>query len=621
VRRRRDAGPQVHRRFSVIHRRERARPRRSKKYERLTAVGLGVTSLLVVAWSMPRSVSAAVDPVSLSSSWTDSLNGQFENVWEPAMRTKTAHSVEIDNAISIGDQFAKEALVKGQRDFVVSGTRLTTADLARGKNKTADSFVSVPISAAGLVFAMRPSILTNGQWQQETPGPLDENGEETDPIVSPYDGPLNAPATLLADLVQSRLDFLANPRFTVANAGLRITEGHTPVDIIARSDPGALNVHLQHYFAVDATTQWNAIMKQYGQPAGYFGEFWAVNESPTRSLNSSLVVALADNKPPGNGTGNAEGGIVGVTTPGGLKSARERFPLSDFRALTIPNAAAKWVAPTPESITAGVLAGVKSTASGLTFTEDAALTDTTLTTAYPLTWVNWLLAPSTGLSIDKTNAIATLIRYVVSDGNAANSTVGDAALPPVLVTEALAKANALVASNCVGTDRRVVSTTDVGPFAPNATLKNVGTMSWCEAVVAPPPTTTAPPTTTTRAATTPTRTTTTPSTTSTTSTTTTTTTTQSEPATPSFPTQVPRATTPPPVTTTAVAAPPPTTVAPTPATTVPVAQNAAPQPDPVSLPFGDPQPQAPPFDRLTTMGLGGGGLFGAVRRWIRSGVR
>ena len=606
-------------------------------HDRLTAIALAATSVIVVMWSLPHPVSAATPPVSvaLSSSWADSLNGQFEDTWEPAMRTKTATPVEVDNAISIGDQFAKLALVKGQRDFVVSGTPLTADDLAKGKNKTAASFISIPISAVGQAIAIRSPISSNGVgWYTVTPGAIDPvTKEEGDPVYKPYSGPLNMPASLLADLIVARSQALNNSRFVADNPlpnKATFAIGDDGVAVIARSDPGAMDLHFQHFLAVGAPANWNQYLPQYKLPNGYYSDSWAISESPTRSLDGSMMNAVADQKSPTGGF--ASGGTIGITTPGGLARANVRFPFVDIRAMQIKNAAGSYVAATPDSITAGVLAGVKTDASGLVFTEDAALTDKTATTAYPLTWLNWLQAPATGLSIDKTNAIATLVRYVVTDGNAANAPLGDAPLPPVLVKEALARADALVVSNCTGTDRQVVTRSDPGPFAPNAKLTGVGSFKWCDVITPPPPTTTAAstttvPATTTTPATTTVRTTTTSSVTSTTSTSSTTT--LPEPQTPATPISrsagntAPRTVSP----TTTIPPPPPTTTVGTPSTTVasstttPGAQTAPPATDPVQLPFGEPQPTSPPFDRLTTMAIGGGGMFGALRRWFRGGAR
>jgi hypothetical protein len=285
------------------------------------------------------------------------------------------------------------------------------------------------------------------------------------------------------------------------------------------------------------------------------------------------------------------------------------------------------VAATPATIAAGVLAGVKSGPGGLTFTEDAGLLDKTATTAYPLTWLNWLHAPATGLTVEKTNAIATLVRYVVTDGAAAHLPLGEASLPKVLSDEALVRADALVTSNCVGVDRKVVTRAGPGPFAPNGKLTGVASMKWCEAVAVAPPTTstTIAPTTTVRTTTTRAPAITTSSSSSSTTTTTTTevpvevagrTVTNNSGGSSSTPRT---ATTLAPTTTVPPAAATTTTAAPT--TTTPAVSNLAPQTDPAELPFGEPQPSTPAFDRLTTMFVGGGGLFGAVRRWMRSGLR
>src|SRR5262249_10094922 len=78
-----------------------------------------------------------------------------------------------------------------------------------------------------------------------------------------------------------------------------------------------------------------------------------------------------------------------------------------------------------------------------------------------------------------------------TDGQAVATGVGEGRLSDALVKKALAGADALVTSNCTGSDRRIVKSTDPGPMAPaNAeNMHAIGDMLHCEAV-GPAPTTT-----------------------------------------------------------------------------------------------------------------------------------
>src|SRR5262249_22722230 len=145
--------------------------------------------------------------------------------------------------------------------------------------------------------------------------------------------------------------------------------------------------------------------------------------------------------------------------------------------------------PTPDSITKAVAAGGGKALYALTHD---------VPDAYPLVWVDRLYAPATGLSIEKTEGMAMLIRYLATSGQAKAAPVGEGQLSPALVTEALTAADSLVTSNCAAAGGEVVKSDDPGPLAPaSATaMTKIGPMLHCQVPV--------PPTTTTTTFTTPT---------------------------------------------------------------------------------------------------------------------
>jgi hypothetical protein len=88
------------------------------------------------------------------------------------------------------------------------------------------------------------------------------------------------------------------------------------------------------------------------------------------------------------------------------------------------------------------------------------------TPAYPLTYVDDLYAPAQGLSADKAEATATVIRYLATAGQDAMAAQGDGRLSPPLVAQALAAANQVIASNCTQPGEQVAINGDVGRYAP-----------------------------------------------------------------------------------------------------------------------------------------------------------
>lgn len=574
--------------------------------DRVFAVVLAVVSVGLVLGPLPRSGAQAEPAIELRSSWYDGLATQLEDVWEPAMRLQTKSSVEVDNTIAVGDAFARRFLYQGQRDFVVTGSPLPEAELQALPAGT--SFVSLPFSVSSLVLAMRQPAQVNA-WVSETRGPPDEDGEPT-VIRTPYEGPLRVQASLITDAIQLGIEVVRDPRFRADNDNVRLSSGGGFTWLIARSDPSSLNVQLQRFLSTNDTARWNQMLALYGHGPDFVSESFPINEASTRSLDGSMMASLADVRTPREGL--ATSGTIGLTTLARLKAAQARFPGAGFRPLTLKNAAGTWVTPSIDSITAGINGGLATTPAGLAFTDNAAMTNPALRNAYPLTWLNYLHAPSKGLSIDKTNALASFIRYAVTDGQSAHDVAGDPRLPAPLVGIALAQANALVESNCSAAKGVVTKRNDPGPFVPAGTLTGVTEMSWCSPAPPPAPTTTEP------------------------STTTTTTTTTPPPV--SLPVTLPPATAarvaPPAVTSPRPTAPPatsapttvPSTTTPAPTTTVATQvagateQRTAADAVPVDLPYGTPSNEPPPFNRLTTMAVGGGGLYAALRRWFRRSV-
>jgi hypothetical protein len=146
------------------------------------------------------------------------------------------------------------------------------------------------------------------------------------------------------------------------------------------------------------------------------------------------------------------------------------------------NANKDWVAPNPASINAAVDAGGDQPLYALT---------NKVPNAYPLVWVDKMYVKASGLSAEKTEALATIIRYVAVAGQSVMAQHNDGQLSPALVKEALAAADQVEKSNCKGSDRVLVQSTDPGRYAPNIdAMKSIGTMYHCNPSASAPSTTT-----------------------------------------------------------------------------------------------------------------------------------
>jgi hypothetical protein len=190
---------------------------------------------------------------------------------------------------------------------------------------------------------------------------------------------------------------------------------------------------------------------------------------------------------------NANAGVLAPIPSSVIKEPRDTWapifhpPANFIELLPILNANGEWVAPTTASITKAAAAGLDNPLYAF---------DHKVAGAYPFTWIDHLYAPAHGLSIEKTEGLATLIRYMATGGQDVAASVGEGRLPDALVQQSLQAADSLVLSNCVGADRRVVSSSDPGPYGSKIpALASIGTMLHCEPTGVPESTTTVPTTT------------------------------------------------------------------------------------------------------------------------------
>jgi ABC-type phosphate transport system substrate-binding protein len=178
----------------------------------------------------------------------------------------------------------------------------------------------------------------------------------------------------------------------------------------------------------------------------------------------------------GFGLGGNDAGAIGVLPPSALAASQQGAIVgaSPLLFVAVQDFNGDWVQPTPKTIDNAVNASSQPL---------YALTHP-VANAYPLTWVDYLYVKANGLSADKTEAMATLIRYLATDGQAAAAPWGEGTLSPALVTQALNAANQVVSSDCPGSGGQIVKNSSPGSDAPNLSgIDAIGTMLHC---VAPP---------------------------------------------------------------------------------------------------------------------------------------
>ena len=408
-----------------------------------------------------------------------------------------------------GSFLGRQDLLAGTADFALSGVGFTPAQLSAAHRTSAD-FIDAPIAVATLgILTLLPANARPGF--QSLVVRCDPNGDPstwppgvTDPfdpvngciIWTPYSGPVRIPdENLAAMLFQYQLDAngggIDEPlsswndpavlaAFGVPNLNsVPAKRGPTPV---LRSDSDETNYFLQQFAAQYAPSVWSGLQKVDPE-----AKWEPITEALPRQASASRGEAdqqaelIGVNSDPASGT-VPFGGAIADVPPAALVAVKSTYPDSKLSFAQLQNANGDWVAPTPASIDAAVDAGGDAPLYAFAHKVPG---------AYPFVWVDHLYAPAHGLSIAKTEGLATLIRYLATAGQAAAAPVGEGRLSQSLVTQALAAADALVRSNCTGADRQIVQNSDPGPVAPaGGAMAAIGPMLHCEPVSAPTSTTT-----------------------------------------------------------------------------------------------------------------------------------
>jgi ABC-type phosphate transport system substrate-binding protein len=402
-----------------------------------------------------------------------------------------------------GSYFGRQDLVGGDADFAISGLPFTKEQLD-GVKGGASAFISAPVSVATLATLVEPPY--GGFVSQEikcdpddpsTWPPYVTDGSIGCVVRTPITDPIRIPNR---NLVAMYLNYGGGAVGSAPalnnwnNAGItgamniqefQLQNRYARPDISGRSDPDETSYYLQQFESTAAHDVWADNQKFYpGAVWSPITERTPVVVGVSRDGAEQQVDQLA-NKGSGVGVTTAAwiAGGLAAAPPSTIRSINSTFPNQEVDVAQMQNANGDWVGPTPDAVNKAVDAGGDKPLYALT---------NKVPGAYPLVWVDNLYAPAHGLSIEKTEGLATLIRYLVTSGQNGAAAVGEGRLPDSLVTEALQDADALVASNCQGSDREILVDNDPGPLAPaTATdMESIGSMKHCVPAPDAPSTTT-----------------------------------------------------------------------------------------------------------------------------------
>ena len=467
--------------------------------------------LVTMAIATPNSHAATSTP----PPWFVQLQGEGAwSVWQQTVpwqnELATAASPIDFNYVRRGSFLGREDLIDGNVDYAISGVGFSSDELAKLKHGAAD-LISAPIQVASLATIVEP------QYYYKGPGAryitqMQICDPDADPstwppgitrpdqclVDSEYTGPVRLPTRNLAAMYTRYQTPGEQPPFlsswnspdilkafgfdpattTFAVAGL----GQGPA-VSGRSDPDETNYMLNLFIKSTNPDIWASIGG--GNPTERLTKIVGV----TRDGAEEQVGQLAHDGCGVTGSGCsdvfADSGAIAAAPASAILGFRSTYPGLRVDLAQLQNANGDWVAPTPDSINKAVDAGGDQPLWAL---------DHKIPGAYPLVWVDRLYAPAHGLSVAKTEGLAMLIRYLATTGQEKNQAVGEGRLSQPLVSQALAAANQLVASNCVGSDRKIVTNDTVGPLAPaSATaMRSLTNIQHCVAVPKPATTTTSP---------------------------------------------------------------------------------------------------------------------------------
>ncbi len=444
---------------------------------------------------MLRPVWAAAEPVPVEIFGAGAAGLNADVIpWQNALYG-AAGSVDVGYQTS-GDRDGRAALLNGKVDFAISADPFSSDEL-RSRPANSTPLISVPVSVASIsvFFGIRADM-----YQIRTFLPagceLDAGAEQCDPTDTPYVGNLNLPPQNLAALIAGwggRTFFSADPwKAAIDVPTLRLSNPDSPnlAAFVYQLEGTSVNQYLLNYIQKISPDDWALALSKAGSGRNWTGagERYPISAGatvvPRGGYTTGVLAAFTRAGFPNSDgdTGGSWGANAAAVNTDSVKKATKDYAASGMKFVTasVRNALGQYVLPTPQAVQAALVAGGDQPNYAATNEVDG---------AYPMVYVNRLYAPSSGLSIEQTNAIAALIRYVVTDGQQTVVDNGGVSLTQAMKIEALQQADALVASNCTGTDERIVSG-GPGPNEPATPgVVAIGTMKHCSMVPTPEPTT------------------------------------------------------------------------------------------------------------------------------------
>jgi hypothetical protein len=448
-------------------------------------------------------------------------NGPYKEVTQWQNDLGSAQSPTNLQYIASGTKQGRDDLVAGRSDFAISGTLFRSGTGPGFDNEEisqlphhnpSQDIIAAPVQVTALAFVL--ALPANTSTPNAPPSGFSRAdqfaGAPASPFLTPIAAEPRVPSENLASMVMNVSDPDPNKAdtwgsrvsswdsFDTLNAfGIRPPQcdfnqttvhcfaGFTPITkptSVVQSEPDESNYYLADWIRTAAPNTWNSIKTT--SPPGLVWEDPTTHDLFERmprvpALSRQGADQAGDQLTiPGGVAGGTIGlniaGAVGDLPPSALIAAPQgQSSANPLSFIEIPNAHGDFVSPSTATIDAAVNAGNGTPLYALTHD---------VKDAYPLTWVNYLYVKAAGLSAAKTEAVATVMRYLATDGQAAAAPWNEGTLSQPLVTQALQAANQVVQSNCPAAGGTVFQSNDPGPDAPNLSgIHTIGAMLHCQA--------------------------------------------------------------------------------------------------------------------------------------------
>jgi len=464
----------------MIRVRERVRPSNGLR------IGIVLGLVVLAAVQLPGSTTGAQgDAPSIVE-----LNGVGASEVSPLMTAWASAMYESPSGLSVsylpkGDKDSRLAFARGEDDFAISGRPFTAEELELLDQRDVD-LIEAPIAVTTMAFLLSGPARKPIQTIAVAPG-FDPDDPDAPLTSTPIAGPLRVPNSVVARaILESGASTWRNPEFAATFAPLVLNPPSANPKTVVRSDPSAMNYYLETFIRSVVKDDYTAALTAAQIDPDTVSESWPLRSTPSRTGDDAIAVLVGSGSEAG-GNLQPAGGVIAAVSP---SAANRQIALQPGKlppdqpvplyTVNVQNGAGEWVAPTPETITAAAAAGNGAALPGLTDPVPG---------AYPLTWISSIAVPASGLAPDRATALATFLRFAVTEGQNAAAPLGEGRLPATLVATALTAADRIVTSNCTGSDRKLVTVDGGGPFWPTA-VAAPATTKVCRAIVIPGATTT-----------------------------------------------------------------------------------------------------------------------------------